>query len=103
MVKYVYVVRQGQLNPAKEQFEFYGMEIHSSRKKAEAYVKWILDVNKGYKIEEPYHYAAGIPEEDKSWRDKLLNYQVDYCWRGEGPDGQVEVKSRIVVEQMELK
>lgn len=102
MAKYVYVVRKGQYMNYKDQYEFYGSQMFSSHKKAKAHVDWIIEVNKGYARDKDYHYNQGIPEDLRFGTDKLLNYQVDYKWRGEGPDGQVECKARIHIEQKEL-
>ena len=103
MGKYVYVIRKGQYMITKDQYEFYGSEIFSSHKKAREYIDWVINVNKGYCREKDYHYNCAIPEDLRLGREKLLNYQVDYKWRGEGDHGQVECKARIHVEQIELQ
>ena len=103
MGKYVYLVRKGQFNIATQKYEFYDIEVFSSLKKVEKHIDWVIEVNRGYMRDKPYHYSAGIPDEYKTRNDRMVHYQVDYKWRGEGPDGQVEVKSRIVVEQKVLQ
>jgi hypothetical protein len=103
MGKYVYLVRKGQFNIATQKYEFYDIDVFTSLKKVEKYIDWVIEVNRGYRRDEPYHYSACIPDELKTEADKKVHYQVDYKWRGQAPDGQVEVKSRIVVEQKVLQ
>lgn len=102
MAKFVYVVRSGQFMIVKDKFEFYGSEIFTSHARAQAYIDNVIKCNKGFNREKDYHYNDCIPVENRFGSDKLLNYQVDYKWRGEGPDGQVTCKARLHVEQKAL-
>jgi len=102
MAKYVYVVKHGQFNPSTDKYEFYNTEIFSSHARAKFYVGNVIECNRGYRRERDYHYNEAIPMELRFGREKLLNYQVDYKWRGENENGQVEVSARMVVEQKPL-
>ena len=99
MANSVYVVRHGQLNLRTNRYEFYRNEIFTSHNRAKAYVDNVIECNRGYARERDFHYNEAIPEDLRFGSDKLLNYQVDYKWRGENENGQVEVKARMVVEQ----
>ena len=102
MAKFVYLVRKGQFMAHKDKYVFYGIEAFTSHAKAKHYVDNVIECNKGYARERDYHYNEAIPEELRFGADKLLHYQVDYKWRGEGDQGQVEVKARMVIEQKPL-
>jgi|TARA_R110000824_G_scaffold400342_1_gene607667 hypothetical protein len=90
--KYVYMVKTGGLSRIDDKFHFYNTEMFSSKKKALDRCQNGLDSNKAYNVDRK------LFEKDVYQRDIV---QIDFnCMN---TDGDVEMKQRYWVEQIELK
>jgi hypothetical protein len=90
--KYVYMVKTGGLSRIDDKFHFYNTEMFSSKKKALDRCQNGLDSNKAYNLDRK------LFEKDVYQRDIV---QIDFnCMN---TDGDVEMKQRYWVEQIELK